>query len=169
MSSFIFCKYLYRYCYCIQDKYRIKKNKLYIFKKNLHSRTYERQWTQDKRRRNRGRDTFAKDRNRATEKGTLGQLIGVWGQRQGTNHVRQVTEDGRQGAEPCMRQGKEDGKQGCIWPKLGSLTDLHVSINRLYRVNCQANAAARKKLPTMMDDYCVGTMIQPEKIIYAAK
>jgi hypothetical protein len=24
--------------------------------------------------------------------------------------------------------------------------------------NCSANAAARKKLQTMMDDYCVGTM-----------
>ncbi len=42
--------------------------------------------------------------NRATEKGTLGQLIGVRGRRkedgrQGTDHVRQGKEDRRQGAK----------------------------------------------------------------------
>jgi hypothetical protein len=43
--------------------------------------------------------------NRATEKGTLGQSIGVRGRRkedgrQRTDHVRQGTEDGKQGAVP---------------------------------------------------------------------
>jgi hypothetical protein len=52
--------------------------------------------TEDGKQRSKGQEQW----NRASEKGTLGQLIGVWGRRQGTNHVRQVTEDGRQGAEP---------------------------------------------------------------------
>ncbi len=57
--------------------------------------------TEDRKQRSKGQERW----NRAIEKGTLGQLIGVRGWRkedgrQGTDHVRQGTEDGRQGAEP---------------------------------------------------------------------
>ncbi len=49
--------------------------------------------------------------NRATEKEILGQLIGVKGRmnevgRQGTDHVRQGTQDGNKG------QSRETGKKG---------------------------------------------------------
>jgi hypothetical protein len=57
----------------------------------------------------RGRDGRLRNKrqeqwNRATEKGTLGQLIGVrWRRRedgrQGTDHVRQGTEEERQGTK----------------------------------------------------------------------
>jgi hypothetical protein len=80
---------------------------MYIYKKNLHSCKYQKQGTEDKRRRNRGWET-EKQRTVTVEKshrkGTLGQLIGVRGRRkedgrQGTDHVRQGKEDGRQGAK----------------------------------------------------------------------
>jgi hypothetical protein len=73
----------------------------------------------------RGRET--EDQNTATEKGTLGQWIGVKGLRkedgrQGTDHVRQGTNDGRQGTETWdrgretrnreVRVGTADGRQG---------------------------------------------------------
>ncbi len=70
---------------------------MYIIKKNLHSLKYERHGgTEDGKQRSKGQEQW----NRATEKGTLGQFIGDRGRRQGTDHVRKGTEDGRQGAEP---------------------------------------------------------------------
>jgi hypothetical protein len=79
---------------------------MYIFKNNSHCSKYERrdtgQETEEQRtgKRSKGQEQW----NRATEKGTLGQLIGVRGRRkedgiQETDHVRQGTEGGRQGAE----------------------------------------------------------------------
>jgi hypothetical protein len=81
----------------------------YLTKKNSeHSRNNERQGTEDKRRRNRGRE--AEEQRTGTEKGTLEQLIGIRGwrkeDRQGTDHVRQGTE------ERGKEQRRETGDRG---------------------------------------------------------
>jgi hypothetical protein len=66
--------------------------------------------TGDRKQRNKGQEQW----NRATEKGTLGQLIGVRGRRtedgiQTTDHVRQKVRVQRTGdKEQVMRQGIED-------------------------------------------------------------
>ncbi len=69
--------------------------------------------TEDGKQRSKGQEQW----NRATEKGTLGQLIGVRGRRQGTNHVRQgipclPVYRGGESRSRAMRQGTEEGRQG---------------------------------------------------------
>jgi hypothetical protein len=86
----------------------------YLTKKNSeHPRKYERQGTEDKRRRNRGRE--AEEQRTGTEKGTLEQFIGIRGWRkedgtQGKDHVREGTEEG--GKVQRREKGTEDERQG---------------------------------------------------------